>query len=118
MHQKSKLHFIECLHHRHLAYVRAKTHTATITSRRIYKKNKAISSLIFLGHIEDQTTQEGCPTNHNAASSKIRRISSTVESNIKSRPIKIIATFNNLKSDSLSTNHEPSFKSYGENFRI
>ena len=26
MHQKSKLHFIECLHHRHLAYVRAKLH--------------------------------------------------------------------------------------------
>ena len=61
MHQKSKLHFIECLHHRHLAYVRAKTHTATITSRRIYKKIKAIPFLFFLGHIEVQTAQEGCP---------------------------------------------------------
>ena len=34
---------------------------STITSRRIYKKIKAIPSLLFLGHIEVQTTQEGCP---------------------------------------------------------
>ena len=91
MHPKPELQYIECFCHRHW-HMSGPNCISTITSRRIYKKIKAIPSLFFLGHIEVQTAQEGCPishqspTNHGAANTSNERIVKNQRIGVSSEP--------------------------------